>query len=396
MPKFVEGFAAKLVVPPGERDVQVFDDALPGFGLRKFASGKASYFVKFVVNGQQRRLTLGAVVHGNLSEMRKQASAILAKARLGEDVVAEKRAAASKRTLTLGELAEKYLAEREAEMRPRSFAEIKRHIEQHWRPLHDMPIETISRREVVGVIESLATDHGKVAADRARTALSTLFAWAIDRNYVETNPTLSIKSRGANGGRSRVLTESELAEVWRACLDNDHGRIVRLLILTGQRRTEIGDLAWSEIDAEKRQFELPEHRTKNGRAHIVPLSNEAWAILTDIERREDRDLVFGRGAGGFTGWSKAKAELDERIARNRKEAGIEKPMPEWTLHDLRRSFVTHMSECGFAPPHIIEAICNHVSGHKGGVAGVYNRATYLAEKRQALETWGAHIAALTK
>lgn len=262
MPKFFEGFAAKLQVPPGDRDVQVFDDMLPGFGIRKFASGKASYFCKFTIHGQQRRLTLGAVVPGNLADMRKQASAILAKARLGQDVVAEKRAAASKRAVMLGEVAEKYLVERKAEMRPRSFAEVKRHIELHWRPLHGMAIDAISRRDVVAVIEDLVEDHGKVAADRARTSLSTLFAWAIDRNRVETNPTLGIKSRGVNGGRSRVLTESEIAEVWRACLDNDYGRIVRLLILTGQRRTEIGGLLWSEIRAEKRQIELPEIRTK--------------------------------------------------------------------------------------------------------------------------------------
>jgi integrase len=129
----------------------------------------------------------------------------------------------------------------------------------------------------------------------------------------------------------------------------------------------------------------------------VPLSDEVLAILSGFEREEGRDLVFGRGTGGFSGWSKAKEELDARISKARARAAHKaggKPMPAWTLHDLRRSFVTHNSEHGYAQPHVTEAIVNHVSGHKGGVAGVYNRAAYAAEKRQALELWGAHVVAL--
>ena len=158
--------------------------------------------------------------------------------------------------------------------------------------------------------------------------------------------------------------------------------------------TVLALVAWSEVAREKRQIELPERRTKNGRAHIVPVSNEALAIFEGTPRRDGRDLVFGIGSGGFGGWSKAKSEMDARIAGSRKVAGIKQPMSPWTLHDLRRSFVTHISEHGFAQPHVVEAIVNHVSGAKAGVAGVYNRAAYAADKRQALELWGAHVAAL--
>jgi Arm DNA-binding domain len=119
MPRFVEGFASHLVVPPGMRDIQVFDDDLPGFGIRKFASGKAAYFVKFNVGAQQRRLTLGAVVRGNLAAMRKQASAVLSKARLGQDAVAEKRAAVGKHSALLGDTVRRYLTDREPKLRPR-------------------------------------------------------------------------------------------------------------------------------------------------------------------------------------------------------------------------------------------------------------------------------------
>jgi integrase len=398
VPKFVEGLADRLRVPPGKRDVQVFDDDLAGFGIRKFDSGQASYFVKFNVGPQQRRKTLGKVLRGNLKAMRLEASTILAKARLGTDVVADARAAASKHTVTLGQIVPKYLEAREGELRPKSYVETKRYLDCHWEPLHQQAIDLITRQDVVGVVDDLERSSGKVAADRARVALSGLFGWAIDRGYLDNNPTLNVRSRAQNGARSRVLSEAELVEIWRACDGaGDFGSIVRLLILTGQRRGEFGDLVWSEVDLDKRQINLPEHRTKNGRPHIVPLSSEALEVLNGVVRDEDRDLLFGRGAGGFGGWSKSKAELNARISKARARAAHKAkatPMPAWTLHDLRRSFVTHISERGIAQPHVVEAIVNHVSGAKAGVAGVYNRASYLAEKRQALEVWGEHITAL--
>ena len=394
MPKFVEGFADKLVVPTGTRDIQVFDDELPGFGVRKFESGKASYFVKFNVGRQQRRKTLGAVVRGNLKAMRLEASAVLAKARLGTDVVALAKAAAAKTSVTLAELVPNYLRARQSELRPKSHAEVTRYLEKAWLPLHPLAIDAVTRHNVVTIVDDLAKDRGKVAADRARTALSALFGWAIERGYLDANPTLNVRARAQNKARERVLKEPELIEVWNACLDDDYGRIVRLLILTGQRRSEIGNLAWPEIQLDKRQIDLPERRTKNSRAHIVPLDSEALALLQGASKRVGREFVFGVGAGGFGGWSKSKAELDDRIAKARKAAGIKEPMPSWVLHDLRRSFVTHVSERGFAHPHVVEAIVNHLSGARAGVAGVYNRAAHLTEKRQALELWGGHLASL--
>src|SRR5262249_14835101 len=118
---------------------------------------------------------------------------------------------------------------------------------------------------------------------------------------------------------------------------------------------------------------------------------EASAILDSIEQRKDRDFVFGRGAGGVSGWSKAKAEIDARIAAARKKARIKKPKAPWVLNDLRRSFVTHINDDKNAAPHVVEAIVNHVSGHLAGVAGTYNKALYLDERRRALETWGKLI-----
>ena len=385
MPKFVEGYATRIKVPVGHRDVLVFDAELPGFGIRKFASGRASYFVKYNVGVQQRRHTLGAVVHGNLKAMRLEASTILAKARLGSDVVADKHAKDNRRIITLGEVIALYLRARESELRPNTHAALARYLRKSWKPLHGLAINMIGRSDIVRVIDDIERNSGKVSADRARTALSTLFAWAMDRGYsIDANPTLNIKARAQNASRSRVLTEDELIIVWKTCEDDDFGRIVRLLILTGQRRTEIGSLGWPEIDVASHHFLLPESRTKNKRTHLVPLSAQALELLP--KPRKQGNMLFGKRNGGYCGWTRSKNLLDARLTADRGEA-----LPPWTLHDLRRTFVTHISEQGFAQPHVVEAIVNHVSGAKSGVAGVYNRAAYLDEKRRALELWGNFI-----
>ena len=194
MVKLVEGYGDKMIVPAGARDAQAFDDELPGFGIRKFDSGKASYFVKFNVGSQQRRKTLGNVVRGNLRAMRLEASTVLAKARLGTDVVALAKAAAAKTSVTLGELVPKYLTARESELRAKSLSEVTRYLKHAWQPLHPHSIDTITRQNVVTVVDELARDNGKVTADRARTALSAFFGWAIDAGYLDTNPTLNVRA----------------------------------------------------------------------------------------------------------------------------------------------------------------------------------------------------------
>lgn len=393
MAKILENTVSKIKVPEGKRDILVFDDSLPGFGIRKFASGKASFFVKYQLSGgQQRKLSLGPVVPGVVAEMRRKASDILAKARLGQDVVAEKHAAA-KKGASVGSLIERYLAARQSEVSGRYRVEMERYLKRYWQPLHAVALEDVKRHDIVRRVDEIAKEKGRVTADRAKDALGGFFAWCVERCFIDTNPANDIKRRATNGARSRVLSETELAEVWNACGEDDYGRIVRLLILTAQRRNEIGDLVWGEVNRESSQIELPAERTKNGLPHTVPLSAQSLAIIDAILPRLNRELVFGEGAGGFSGWSRAKMALDKRINAARAAAG-KKPIAEWTLHDIRRSVITHMNERGIAAPHIVEAVANHVSGHKAGVAGVYNRSSYAAEKREALNKWGTHIASL--
>src|SRR5262245_56369884 len=169
MAKFREGYAAQIKVPEGKRDVIVFDEELPGFGIRKFASGRASYIVKYEVGTQQRRLTLGKVIKGNLADMRKQASLILSKARIGLDTVGEKRAAADAAArlegTTLVKLVPAYLKAKQPGLRARYYAELKRQLEVDWKSLHPLAAESVTRQAVIGVMDDIAKRGANVAAD---------------------------------------------------------------------------------------------------------------------------------------------------------------------------------------------------------------------------------------
>ena len=173
--------------------------------------------------------------------------------------------------------------------------------------------------------------------------------------------------------------------IWNALGSDDYGDIIRLLILTGARRDEIGSLRRDEINIAQKQIELPGSRTKGGVDHVIPLSSLALAILQARTPREDSDFVFGRGEGGFSGWSQCKARLDARL-----------DLELWALHDFRRTLSTVMHERLDVAPHIVESIFGHISGHKRGVSGVYNRALYLDQRRDALERYANHIKGLTR
>ena len=203
----------------------------------------------------------------------------------------------------------------------------------------------------------------------------------------ETNPVVGT-NRGEERPRERVLNPDELRLIWNHLYDNNFGAIVRLLMLTGQRAGEIAGLRWSEIHDDV--IKLPGERTKNHRPHTIPLPQAARDILAKQPRRAGRDLIFGLATGQYNGWSYSMAALNKRIAE-----AAQRSLLHWTPHDLRRTFATHAAEIGIQP-HIVVAILNHVSGHKGGVAGIYNKATYEPEKRTALDRWAAHLLAIVE
>lgn len=379
-----------LTLPAGKAAGFFWDDALKGFGIKVNAGGSRQWVAQYrTSDGRTPRITIGRADAVTLDEARRQARIILGKAQTGQDPHADRAAARVRDAITLGSTVETYLAQAKERLRPNSFREVERHLLKLWVPLHAMPLASIRRADVAAHLDRLIPS-GRINATRSRAYVSAFFAWAVGAGLVETNPVVGVNKPSAEISRDRVLSHSELRAIWGACAADDHGTIVKLLILTGQRREEVGGMIDSEIDVRSASWTLPPLRTKNGRTHEVPLSPQASAIMAERHRIAGRNLLFGRGEGGFSGWSKAKADLDKRIAASGATVA------PWRLHDLRRTAATMMAEDLAVLPHVIEAVLNHVSGHRSGVAGVYNRASYRNEKREALNRLADHVESVVR
>ncbi|SFT10995.1 Integrase [Methylobacterium sp. yr668] len=374
--------AAAAQLPAGKDRLVVFDDDLPGFGLRVSAGGSRQWIVQYRnAIGQTKRETLGRVGLLSATDARRAASERLARAKLGEDPHAEKQLAKARALVTLGSKVNPYLEAAASRLRDSSLRDATRYMRVAWKPLHREPLHAVTRAKVAERLAEISKDSGPYAANRARATLSAFFAWLIGTGAAETNPVMGTIKTAQEEKRRRVLTPDEIKSVLKACRDDDFGSIVRLLLLTGQRREEVAGLTWAELDLVGGIWHLPGERTKNSLPHDVPLSRPALDILAKVQPISGRAYLFGDGAGAFSGFSKAKAALDKR-------SGV----TDWRLHDLRRTVSTGMNERGVLP-HVVEAVLNHISGSRAGVAGVYNHALYNPEKRAALDLWANYLAA---
>jgi integrase len=383
---------ARLPLPEdqGKADVLYWCDDTPGFGLR-CRNGRRVWVSQFRIGHLQRRLKIGDARILPPDAARKQAIKILAAAQLGQDPAADRRKNRADDKLRLGALIEEYLDHRlrlvkAGKLRPGTYQPDVRYLKTHWRPLHPTPIAKLDRRQIAAELVRIERQNGDVAAIRARTALSTMFVWALGRGLVESNPTIGTIAPPEPRPRERVLTNDEIACVWSACGDDDYGRIIKLLILTGARRDEIGHLRWSEIDTGTGLWTLPAARAKNHRALALPLPQIALEIIGQVEPRGDH--VFGLFGHGFKDWARCKVRLDARI-----EAARGQPLAPWRVHDLRRTCASGLGDLGILP-HVVECVLNHASGFKRGVGGTYNKSVYAAETKQALARWADHLMAI--
>jgi integrase len=401
----------KSKMKPDQTEIRVFDDEVAGFGVRYRGGKKATWFIQYRFGTMQRILSLGAVGTLGADNARKAARKALAKVQLGHDPYVEKEQAQAAAELTLRAVADRFLDFKAGRLKPRSMVEVRRHLTRDWEPLGGLPIKHISKAHVAAHIKTIAKECGPVTANHARTSLSTMFTWAMREGLCDSNPVIATHRAIDEVARDRVLSDQELVDIWNACRDDDYGRIVRLLILTGQRRDEVGGLEEAELDLAGRRWIIPWARTKNGKRtrmpHEVPLSDPTIEILRDAPRRAGRSYLFGDGGRSFSGWSKAKIAIDARMteALRKRTANPNAAMEPWRLHDIRRSCATVLAD---SPPdkehpdarglgvgvHVVESILNHISGHKAGVGGIYNRALYLPERRQALDLWGAYVLTL--
>ncbi len=409
----------------GKTDQLFWDDDIPGFGLRVRAGGSRNWVFQYALGDKQRRLSLGAATPESFKKhktedgtiklgIRDHAAQLHAKVKLGQDPAGEKTENRKRASDTFETIAKKYLAAKKASTRHGTYQETERHILKHSKTLNGLQVAKISRRDISTLIGTIKENSGPVAANRVRSTLSDFFSWSMSEGIdgLEHHPVLNT-NKYEEASRERVLKDHELRTIWKHAGDDHYGSILKLLMLTGQRADEIASLQGSEItetkvpekrltDAiklpafETKVIDLPKERTKNKRPHLIPLSETAAGILAKQPQRanddgELRQYVFGIGQKGFSGWSRCKERLDGRIE---KELG--KPLDHWTPHDLRRTMSTLMNDRLGVLPHVVEAILNHVSGAKGGVAGVYNKALYLRERVEALNLWADHLLSIVE
>jgi len=384
--KLTKAGLTAITLEPGQAERTVWDIEVPGFGYRLRASGNATWIIRPPRKGGASRIfTLGTANVLTLTEAKAAARERLARATLGDDPHAARKQARKQAAVTVGAIVGRYIASAEKRLRPTTVYNMKNHLNVHWKTLHGQPLSGVKKADVAARRDEIAEQYGPHAANRARAVLSGFFSWAIGEGLVEANPVVGTNKATAETARARVLSDAELVSVWKACEDDDFGRILKLLILTGQRRDEVAEMVWSELDLAGGVWSLPGERTKNHRPHDVPLSATALAILADAPRWDGREFVFGRGSGPFSGFGHAKARLDKR-------AGIQVP---WRIHDLRRTFATGAARLGVTIE-VVERAINHTSGTFGGIVGVYQRHDYAREKRDAMDRWAAHVKALVK
>jgi integrase len=379
---------ARPTLPAGKSEAIFFDDDIAGFGLRLRRAGSRTWVYQYWLGDRSRRMTLGKWPKLSAKQARDLVDVLAAKVALGQDP-AEEKIQNRTRKETFGEIAGDYLAAQATRLRPRSLEEVRRHLNDHATPLHGLPIAKMQRRDVAELLTAIAAGSGPVAANRVRSSISAMFHWAMKAGIAESNPAAFTNKEGERP-RSRVLSVGELRDIWTALPEGDYGSILKLLILTGQRRTEIGDLRWSEIDPKRGVICLPPERVKNTRRHTIPMSEAVRSIVRAIPKTEGRDFVFGYGTGGFSGWSRCKERLDATINARRK-----KPMDPWTIHDLRRTAATMMADDLGVLPFVVEAVLNHASG-RSGVAGVYNLAKYEKVMQSALTAWAKRVAEIVR
>ena len=373
--KLTTAAVAALALPSGRDDFTWWDDEIVGFGYRLRASGRAAWVFQYRLHRQSRRLTAKAAVV-TPSAARAWAKQAASKVALGQDP--STKSEPEPETITVGEAVELFVDRQSQRLRPRSLIELKRHVGVHAAPLHRLPLVKVDRRAIAALLAKIGAASGPVAGNNVRRDLSAFFAWCCREGLIDSNPAAHTNKFGSKP-RERLLSDAEARAIWLATADggDPYSSVVRLLMLVGARRQEIGLLAWREFDGAS--IVLPPERVKNGRAHVIPLSPLALSILVARPRGEGEFVFGGRG---FTDWARGKAALDAR-------SGV----TDWVLHDLRRFFSTSLHERLGVPPHICESLLGH---YQGGIAAVYNRAAYVNEKRQALDRWAEHLLSIVE
>jgi integrase len=408
-------------LPKPHRRREIPDGLLPGLYLIVQPSGAKSWAVRYRHGGKTRKNTLGAYPALELGEAREEARRALQRVQKGADPAREKkieRARAADGSNEFGAIVRQFIIKYQAP-KNRSWkgtARLLGYVPDKTKPecandpatyvalagslvsksrWGDRKISDIHRSEIRIALEDV-TQRGSVktrvggnrrgapiAANRLLAALRKLFNWALERDLVATNPCAGVRPLAAERSRDRVLSDDELGAVWNAAVNAGwpFGPVMQLLILTGQRRDEVAEMRWSELDLKSKQWSLPRGRFKNDNGHDVPLSEAAIDILKAVPAINGSEFVFTTTTGrtAVSGFSKVKERFDTNVG-----------FDDWRIHDLRRTVASGMARLGIALP-VIEKVLNHTSGSFRGIVGVYQRHSFADEKRLALDAWAAHV-----
>ena len=396
-PKSVE--AAK---PDQDKRRELPDPALSGLYLVVQPGGVKSWALRYRFAGKPAKLTLGRWPMMGVADARAAASAALDKIERGKDPAYEKKATKAARLeaqlsdrdkikTLIGQFDKRHLSGLKSGTVVRR--ELDRHVVSEW---GDRDIHDITKRDVIDLLDGIADSGRMVTANRVRAYLNKFLNWAVERDILPMNPATGVKPVAKETSRDRVLSDNEIRWFWQACEAEGFpwGPFGKVLLLTGQRLNEVAQITDGEIRGDL--WHLAAERTKNGRAHVVPLSGPALDLLAGVERIDGTaGLIFTTtGKTPVSGFFKARAYLAEAMtAIASKQQGGPVEIPRWTFHDLRRTAASSMARLGIAV-RVTEAVLNHVSGTGSGIVAVYQRHDYADEKRAALEAWGNYVTRL--
>ena len=378
--------------PPASGRVEILDSVIPQLALRVSSTGAKSFVLRTRVDGKQFRYTIGDAVALDLARARDMARDVLINAKQGIDPRDERRERQREAKVAdarqFGRVSELFL-ERYAKKRTRSWPETQRILAKYVLPRWgSRDVRKIGRSDVVELLDAVEDNHGPIMANRVLAVVRKLFNWCItERGILDANPVVPGMSRAdeRKRARQRWLREEEIKGLWAACgaMTAPFGPFVKMLLVTGQRRGEMAHMRWQDLDLEARLWTIPRAATKTDVEHEVPLSDLAMTILTGVPRQGTYVFTtLRRGDAPISGFSLAKRAVDERFQ-------AEEP---WTLHDLRRTFSTHTARLG-VPRLTISQVLNHADG---GTTAIYDRHSYLAEKRAALDRWAGYLESIVK
>jgi integrase len=379
--KLTDTTARTASLPEGRNDVILFDDRLKGFGLRLQGASRRYVIQYRDALGKDRRFNIGSTHEVTAAQARETAAKLLAGIKLGRypHIEREERRKEAERqrdqaNQTFGSIAQLYLERQARELRSSSLKAVVYAITKNWAPFNRVPADQITRRMISQRLEEITKESGPVASNRARAKLAAFYTWAGKTGLIECGNPVTFTIKNKERPRQRALEDHELRAIWQHAGADAYGKIIRILMLTGQRRQEIGGLRWDEITVGERGavLTLPDVRSKTGQRHVLPLVPEVVSIIESMPRTGQH--VFGGAKVGFDNFSRAKLALDARIAE-----ALGAPIADWHLHDMRRTMRTRMVETLRVPVNVAEAILNHTPP---GIHKVYDVGVYTEQKRE--------------